>query len=454
MKDSVSEILEHPVLAGYQCEAEYQNQQISAYKGNPLLEALPPIYETEQVAKLLTDFPDYDDSQRSWGGETRKHCVEQIKHFMQPLPYHLKLESSFSRIIRDGYIARNPLSPIFVRQFSVKFSKILATGLNQEGRNITGNRPSASGFSIIGISGIGKTTAVERILLLYPQVIQHSKYHGKPFILKQLVWLKLECPASGSLKVLCQNFFRQVDLILGTDYYKKNVNLYSTKENMLAPIAQIASLHGLGVLVIDEMQRLKKVRNSGEKEMLDFLTELINTIGIPVVLVGTYKSTFLFESAFAHARRASDQGDHILSNMNKGMEWNLFLESLWDLQWTRKVCPLTDELNNVMYEESQGITDIAIKLYKNAQWEAISNRTERITPSLIKDVAKRCLKLLRPKLLALKNNDLNAIKEYEDLKPDWLTLNDYIINSEEKVLIQGRLAEEHIRAKRNMRKTT
>lgn len=452
MKASIAEILEHPILSGFKCIAEYSDQQISTYKGNPLIESLPPIYESAQVTMLLADFPDHDDSQRNWEAETRNHCVEQLKHFMQPLPYHSRLEGCFSRIIRDGYVVRNPMSSIFAQQFSVGFSKILEAGLNGKGKNITGNRPSASGFAIIGLSGMGKTTAVERSLLLYPQVIQHTKYNNKPFILKQLVWLKLDCPASGSLKVLCQNFFRQVDLILGTNYYKQHVNSKSTKENLLVPMAQIASLHGLGVLVIDEMQRLKKIKNSGESEMLDYLTELINTIGIPIVLVGTYQSMFLFESAFANARRASDQGDHILSNMENGLEWEFFLESLWDLQWTQKKCPLSNELKAVMYEESLGIIDVAIKLYKNAQWEAISNGTEEITVALIKDVAKRCLKLIRQPMLGLKTGNLDAIRAYEDMKPDWLTLNDYIKSAEEKVLIQGRVATEHKRAIRKHEK--
>ena len=113
----------------------------------------------------------------------------------------------------------------------VRYSR---AGLNGEGKNITGNRPSASGFAIVGLSGMGKTTAVERTLLLYPQVIQHNRYNGKLFILKQLVWLKLDCPASGSLKVLCQNFFRQVDLILGTNYFKQHVNSKSTKREYVS----------------------------------------------------------------------------------------------------------------------------------------------------------------------------------------------------------------------------
>lgn len=448
-----TDVLQHPVLAGHQCKAEYIEQQIFDYKGNPLIEALPELYEPEQVSMLLTDLPDHDDSQRSWGKQIRLHCVQQIKRFMQPLPYHIKLESCFSRIIRDGYVVRNPLSPLFTRQFSIGFRKIIEAGLNGEGRNITGNRPSASGFAIIGLSGVGKSTAVERTLLLYPQVIKHTDYNGRNLILKQLVWLKLECPANGSLKVLCQNFFRQVDLILGTNYYKQHVKPKSNKESLLIPMAQIAALHGLGVLVIDEIQRLKTVKNSGEKEMLNYFTELINTIGVPVVLVGTYKSAFLFESTFAEARRASDQGDHILSNMKDGPEWNLFLESLWDLQWTKKICPLSDDLRAVMYEESQGIPDIAIKLYMNAQWEAIFNNSEEITPALIRSVAKRCLKLLHPMLHALKNGDMASLKKYEDLKPDWLNLNDYIRMSEETILMQGKLTVEHKRALRQRDKS-
>lgn len=449
---SDSEILNHPILAGFKCPAEYRDPQVPSYKGNPLIEALPPIYEPEEVFALLTDFPEYDDSQRTWGKQTRMHCVQQIKHFMQPLPYHVRLEGAFSRIIRDGYTVRNPLSPVYIRQFSIGFQKILEAGLNGEGKNITGNRPSASGFAIVGISGVGKTTAVERSLLLYPQVIEHVQYQQRSLILKQLVWLKLECPASGSLKVLCQNFFRQVDLILSTNYYKTHVTSRSTKESLLVPMAQIASLHGLGVLVIDEIQRLKKVKNSGREEMLEYFTELINTIGVPVVLVGTYKCMFLFESTFAEARRASGQGDHILSQMKNEDDWNFFLESLWELQWTKKECPLTDELKIVMYEESQGIPDIAVKLYMNTQWEVISSETDEqkieITPKLIKNVALRCLKLLRPMLQALKNGDPKALEEYEDLKPEWLTLNDYIKRMEEKIVIEGRIAKEHLRAVR------
>lgn len=452
MTDS-SEILERPVLAGIQCIAEYTPAQIPQYRGNPFLEALPPINSMEGVAERLRKFPEYSDEQRLWSKEVRMHCVEQLKHFLQPLPYHVQLENVVSRIIRQGYVARNPISPLFNRQFAFGFKEILEMGLDGDSRNIAGIHPSASGFSIIGLSGIGKSTAIENILLLFPQVIQHTEYHGRPLIRKQLVWLKLECPASGSLRVLCQNFFRQVDLLLGTNYYTKHVNSRSTKENLLGPMAHVASLVGLGMLVIDEIQRLKKVRNSGADEMIEFLTELVNTIGVPVVIIGTYKSLFLFESAFANARRASGEGDHILSNMDNDEPWNYFVEEMWELQWTKHECKLNDDIRCVLYEESQGIPDIAIKLYMNAQWEAILSGSETITPASVKDVAKKCLKLLRPMLKAVRTGDPAKLAKYEDLKPDWLTLDDYLREYQENIIIEGNLTSEHARTIRQREKS-
>ncbi len=72
--------------------------------------------------------------------------------------------------------------------------------------------------SVIGCSGAGKTTAVEAILAGYPQTIIHSEYQHV-----QLVWLKVESPHDASIKSLCINFFRALDVALDNDgEYEKN----------------------------------------------------------------------------------------------------------------------------------------------------------------------------------------------------------------------------------------
>ena len=68
--------------------------------------------------------------------------------------------------------------------------------------------------------------------------------------------------------------------------------------------------------------------------------------------------------------------------------------------------------------ESQGFTDIAVKLYAITQLRAISiGGDEKITPALIQEVAKDCLSLVRPMLEALKSGDLAEIAKYGDISP-------------------------------------
>ena len=53
--------------------ANYIDPEVPDYQGNPLIEALPPIYTKYDVMKLLTVDPKYDESERELGAH---HCRE------------------------------------------------------------------------------------------------------------------------------------------------------------------------------------------------------------------------------------------------------------------------------------------------------------------------------------------------------------------------------------------
>ena len=223
-----------------------------------------------------------------------------------------------------------------------------------EGKDIPGYRPiirsTASGFFAIGISGVGKSTAIESVLSLYPQVIVHTEYNGRPFDQRQLVWLKLDCPHDGSVKGLCISFFHALDSLLGTSFHNK----YCSKKNvtaheLLPVIARLSAQLGLGVLVIDEIQRLSLAKSGGSEEMLEFFVLLVNTIGVPVVLVGTFKAFPILTGAFAMARRGEGQGDLIWPTLKeKEADWGFFLNELWKYQWTSVHTELTEEIKKVI----------------------------------------------------------------------------------------------------------
>jgi len=44
-------------------------------------------------------------------------------------------------------------------------------------------RSTACGFTIIGVSGMGKSVSINRVLSMYPQVIVHSRYKGRDSVL-------------------------------------------------------------------------------------------------------------------------------------------------------------------------------------------------------------------------------------------------------------------------------
>ncbi|MEK4293028.1 ATP-binding protein [Paenibacillus sp. FSL R5-0914] len=423
-----------PSFMGKRVKAEYYTSDEPNYCHNAFIEALPPIKTLEEAAIEMSRYPTINNQERLWPPHKRLHAVQRIaSNFIEPMPKLLDLEQRMSRMIRNGYFARNPLSSEWIKQMRIAFD-----GLEQlTDDKLPIIRSSAAGFALIGTSGIGKTTAIETVLSLYPQVIEHVNYNGNHLIRQQLVWVKLECPRDGSMKALVLQFFQYVDAILGTNYYSKFCRSKKSAEDLIPDMSFLAANFGLGVLVIDEIQRLKSAASGGMKKMLDFITELTNSIGVPVMLIGTYGAMRPLTKLFSNARRASGQGDMTWSNYVQDEQWEHFIEVLWDYQWTNVPTKLTSEFIEVFYNESQGITDIAVKLYMIAQWSVIGQDDERLTPALIREVSKESLRLVRPVLDAMKSGDLAALERYEDVYPEMLDLEEFFVKNQERVSIAG-----------------
>lgn len=420
---------------GEAVEAEYIEQMIEEYKGNPFIEALPPIYSKDEVVDKLIVYPIYNSKERMLDSHLRVHMVQRLFQCFQPLQVHLDLESRISRVIRQGYLARNPFRPEYAASLQDGYRMI--QNLNLDLCSNKRFRTTAAGFTIIGVSGMGKTTAVNRILATMPQIIVHSEYRGVKFSMCQLVWLKLDCPYDGSIKGLCMEFFSKVDSLLGTDYYKKHVTGRHTVDSMLSIMSQVARHTGLGMLVIDEIQHLKQAKSGGSEKMLNFFVTLVNTIGVPTVLIGTTKAMSVLQSEFRQARRGSGQGDMVWERLKKDSNWDLLMGALWDYQWTKKEVPFTQEISDVMYEESQGIIDIAVKLYAMAQIRAIYSGIEEVNAGLIRQVVQENLKLVQPMLEALKSGDMRRISQFEDISTvdfeEFISLERPKYSSEDKI---------------------
>ncbi|QQE78485.1 ATP-binding protein [Alicyclobacillus sp. SO9] len=422
---------------GHQAKAVYTPSVVPLYKHNAFIEALPPMDSMQDIIKRMERRPAYDAQDRRLPAAHRIQFVSMIRHYFEPLPNHVELIRRFSSMIPDGYMTRNPISAEWRRQINAGFPDLMKDP-NDETEQVPIIQSSAAGFAMVGTSGGGKTTAIQSALSLYPQVITHCAYHGQPFSHKQLVWLKIDCPYDGNLRGLCLNFFQAIDDVLDTRYYAKYAH-YKSPRDIVPVMATLAAVLGLGVLVIDEIQRLSTENSGGQEGMLNFFVHLVDVIGVPVVLVGTYQAMPLLTSSFAQTRRAAGQGDMIWSHMTPDATWDHLISRLWRYQWTNVETKLTPALKHAIYSESVGIIDIAVKLYMLAQWAVIGTKDESITAEVIHGVARESLRLARPILNALRNNDLDTLQTVRDIHPLMPELRNYLKAAQQRIEIEGSL---------------
>lgn len=429
------------VLKGDYEEAVYKPQFLPEYENNPFLEALPPIFNEDDVLDRFMVTPRISKEDKQKDVNIRYHVLKRVKNFIQPLPIHFEVERRLSTLIRRGYLARNPLDKTFFERLKVLHE--LREDEEQAHKYIDERlnyiRSTADSLSIIGISGIGKTTAIERLLLMYPQVIKHDIYKGEPFNRTQIVWLKIDCPYDGSLSTLCKSFFKAIDDLLGTRYLEKFGYLNRVTSTMLLHMTSLASMYGIGVLVIDEIQHLLHAKNDQE-EMLNFFVTLSNTVGIPTVLIGTSKAQQLFKGNFRQARRAASDGAIIWDRMDQeSEEWEFFLETLWKLQCFKTRSELTEDVKKTFYDECQGITSVAVNLFILAQERVLfdeQNEDEKLTAKVIRKTAKEDMKIIQPMLKAIRNNDFAAMYKYEDIM---INLDELMMNHKKNTQYEGKV---------------
>lgn len=399
--------------------ARYLEPELPKFAGNPNIEALPAINTRKQALDEMERHPNYNDEMRFLPAHLRTQLVMDVLHFFQPFSVHLKLEGMVSRMIRDGYLPRNPLNPAHSSDLKIRLKHFKK--FSTFGEQFT---PSGCGFTMCGMSGVGKTTALIRVLNLYPQIIIHTNYKRRKFTRAQIVWLILECPKDGSTKALCTKFFKTIDYVMGGDTtYSKDYGKESRSTNdLMESMANVAATHQLGALIIDEIQYLNVAKSGGAEEMLNFFVNLVNTIGLLVVIVGTYDAVPLLTGTFRQARRGSGQGDLVWDRMPFEDEWKFYVEALWEYQYVEQRCPLTEQLSRALHDVSYGIIDIANRIYLVAQIRAIENgidkkRPEEITEGLLRSAYRDDFRLVSHIIETLKTGDPSLLHNISDVCP-------------------------------------
>lgn len=400
-------------------EAVYKDTGVDCYRGNPLIDALPPIMSIKQSAKSMTPDFSVDAGELELDRRKRSHAIAGLLDgFYQPLRQHVDLEEKISLILRQGYLGRNIATGAQQTRIQNAYERLQRGDL--EAFRFSDAKSTARHISLIGCSGSGKTSALKGILGTYPQVIHHKKYN-----FRQVVYLRVDCPHDGALKSLCHNFFRALDKALETtNYAERHLGRRIGVETLVQKMAHYADTYAIGLLVIDEMQHLDVGRNGGAEKMMNFFVHLGNVASVPLVLVGTPKARNVLQMDLRLARRASGSGSFLWEPLKRPgpgeswpeTDWGQFTNALWKHQWLREAPrKVPEEILELWHHLSQGILDITVKLFVFSQIRAVALGRERITPELMEAVFDDYLKPIHPMIEALRSGERDRIAQYGDL---------------------------------------
>ncbi|WP_421910456.1 AAA family ATPase [Marinobacter sp.] len=385
-------------------KAKYFPQRLPENQGNPLIEAIPPRLSPEQLIDAVARLPDFKSAQRDWTDYERELLIKRLERCVIPLSVYQDIYATIYTTLIAGYQDRNPMGST---------TQHWLYGVTQ---NVQINsKTTADSLLITGLSGAGKSTLINSILSCFPQIIEHEKYDGECFLQKQVVYLKIDIPPDASRKALCLSFFSAIDDALKADYYHQFSNTRKSIDQLETTIHQICASHCVGMLIIDEFQNLNVAKAGGEEVILQFFDSITNNAKVPIIKVGTPAALRLFSAKFRSGRRAGSAGFYELSQLKRDeQDWKTLVRAVWKYQWVKNPRKLDGQLENTLYELSQGIPFCLFKLMQLANLEAISSGTETISASALRKVYKQHFGLLRHALSSLRKGNP---KQYEDLMP-------------------------------------
>ena len=224
------------------------------YDNNPFIEALPPMLSGKDLIHALAVIPPYSDSDRDRSTGERLQLLSSLYEFYQPLSMTIDLYCEIYTAMQHCYGQYSVQSEAAAMQngYSLMHGNALAASIG-----------GGNSFSVVGVSGLGKSTALQRVLSLYPQVIEHTEYHGQKFYCHQIPYLVVQTPHDASIKALILDIYLQIDSLIGTCYQKDALSRRLSIDVLVSQLNQIVRVNHIGLLVIDELQNITYHKSDG-----------------------------------------------------------------------------------------------------------------------------------------------------------------------------------------------
>lgn len=342
-----------------------------------ILALLPEMKSGKELASEMAILPEYNANIRNENQAVRLMALSDL--------YNVYISSTMSmEIYSKLYLA-------LLRSLQKKGTKDAVKQRNENHRAImqqgsVGIMGGSDSFTIIGCSGIGKSSAISRAINLITknQIIEIKQ----PYI-KIIPCLVVQCPFDSSVKGLMLEILRRADELLESDYYKNAIKSRNATTDMLIGVVSTVALNHIGLLIVDEIQNVVNSKNG--KSLVGMLTQLINNSGISICMVGTPESKVFFEQAMQLARRSLGLEYEAMAYSE---EFKGICKILYSYQYVQQPTEITDVVIEWLYEHSSGVISVVVSLIHDAQEIAVLNGKEVLNLETLNEAYQKRLSLL------------------------------------------------------------
>lgn len=362
---------------------------------NNLLQHLPPMLYGQELDKAMTVLPPYDPDIIHADTATRLVALSDI---CQVFLSNAMSREVYSKLYLGLLRSLQKKSSQFVPAQYVENQKAIRM---EDSCGILGG---ADSFTIIGASGIGKSTSISRSIQLLsktPVIVTEKPY-------AQIIpCVMVQCPFDSSVKGLLLEILRGVDTKLGSDYCAKALHSRNTTVDTLIGSVSSVCINHVGLLVIDEIQHIVGQKAGGA--LARCLMQLINSSGISIALVGTPSVIpFLSDGEFQLARRT-------IGLYYEPMEYSECFRdlcaTLYRYQYVKHRTELDEPMMHWLYEHSGGNPSVLVSLLHDAQECSILDGQEIIAYDPLHTAYHKRLQMLHPHIAISRRSSTSRVKQ-------------------------------------------
>lgn len=338
---------------------------------------LPEMKSGNELISALSIIPEYDETICQQNQAARLMALSDLYQIYIPSQMSLEIYSKL-------YLALLRSMQKKGTQMAIKQRYENYRAIQQQ--SYSGILGGSDSFTIIGTSGIGKSSAISRAISLITEnrIIETDKPYTK--IIPCLI---VQCPFDSSVKGMLLEILRKVDEELGTDQYNHAIKSRAATTDMLIGSVSSIALNHIGMLVVDEIQNVVNSKNG--KSLIGALTQLINNSGISICMVGTPESTVFFEQAMQLARRSVGLQ---YTTMKYDEYFQSFCKIIFKYQFLKKQTEITAAITEWLYEHSAGVVSVVVSLIHDAQEIAILTGKEVLNLDTLNEAYQQRLTLL------------------------------------------------------------